>query len=164
VDDGEGVSIAPYCAPDFPACVDTIVHGDDIGDANDGEGVSTSPVCEPDFPDCVDTIVVDGDNVPSIDPIASIDSVCPGDALASCEAQATNAALAEAERLFGVDESVIDVESAAYQEWTNSCLNAASDGELCAQVMTPGFVIVLTIEGSVYEYHTDLRGNVRLAA
>ncbi len=171
--DGDGATSASFCAPPpgFPDyCVDTIVHGDDTGDVDDnGEGgVTIAPLCNPDFPDCEDMIVVDvdggdGDSVPSIEPVSSIDEVCTSDAITSCEQQATNAVLADAERLFGVDESAIDVESAAFQEWTNSCLNAAAEGELCVQVMTPGFVIVLTIEDSSYEYHTDLRGNVRLA-
>ncbi len=57
----------------------------------------------------------------------------------------------------------LGIESAAFQEWSNSCLDAAAEGEACAEVITPGFVIVIEVEGTSYEYHTDLNGNLRLA-
>ncbi len=103
------------------------------------------------------------DAEPPADPIVPVDGACSGVEFASCEEHAINAALADAEGLFGVDESEIVVESAAFQEWSNSCLDAAAEGEACAEVITPGFVIVIEVEGPHYEYHTDLNGNVRLA-
>ncbi len=170
-DDGEGASSAPVCAPGFPDCVDTVVNDDEAGEPVGGQGgISISPVCAPGFPDCVDMIVNDAngdidDAEPPTDPIVPADGQCSGDEFASCEELAIDAALADAARLFGDGESEINVvvESAAVQEWSNSCLDAADEGELCAEVITPGFVIVIEIEGTQYEYHTDLNGNVRLA-
>ena len=49
------------------------------------------------------------------------------------------------------------------KEWSNTCLGAANEGEACGDAITQGFVIVLEVEGTQYEYHTDLSGNVRRA-
>ena len=100
---------------------------------------------------------------PPADPLVPADGQCSGDDFASCEQQAINAVLAAAERLFGVDESEIEVEDTAFQEWSNACLDAADEGEACAEVITPGFVIVIVLEGCQYEFHTDLNGNARRA-
>ncbi len=170
-DDGEGTTIEPVCAPEFPDCVDTVVSDDETGDPVEGQdGLSIAPRCAPGVPDCVDVIVngaigdID-DAEPPTDPIVPADGECSGDAFASCENLAIEAAVAYAVELFGDGESEINVivESAAFQEWSNSCLDAADEGEACAEVITPGFVIVMEIEGTQYEYHTDLNGNVRLA-
>jgi len=168
-DDGEGTSVAPVCAPGFPDCVDTVVNSNEDGGPVDGQsGTNIAPMCAPGFPDCVDMIVngsngdVDND-VPAADPIVPAAGECSGDEFAACEELAINAALTDAERLFGVDESAIAVENAAFQEWSNSCLGAAAEGEACDEAITPGFVIVIEVEGAQYEYHTDLNGNVRLA-
>lgn len=168
-EDGEGTGIAPVCAPGFPDCVDTVVNDDEAGEPVEGQsGTRIAPLCAPDFPDCVDMIVngANGDiddAEPSAAPVVPVDGQCSGEEFASCEEQAINAVLGDAEGLFGIDESEIVVESAAFQEWSNSCLDAAAEGEACDQAITPGFVIVIGVEGTHYEYHTDFNGNVRLA-
>ncbi len=168
-DDDGGDTVAPGCeVGHVGVCDDTPIADGETGDLFEGDGPALQPACAPGFPDCADMIVngANGDiddAEPPADPIVPVDGECSGDEFASCEEQATNAALADAEGLFGVDESEIVVESAAFQEWSNSCLDAADEGELCAEVITPGFVIVIEIEGTQYEYHTDLSGNVRLA-
>ncbi|NIM47837.1 MAG: hypothetical protein GTO22_01000 [Gemmatimonadales bacterium] len=161
--------MAPGCeVGHVGVCDDTPIADGEDGDLFEGDGTVIEPVCAPGFPDCADTIVngssgdVD-DGELSVDPIVPVEGQCSGDKFASCEAQAINASLADAERHFGVDESEIVVESAAFQEWSNSCLGAASEGEACDEAITPGFVIVIEVDGTHYEYHTDLNGNVRLA-
>ncbi len=161
-DDGDGITSAPVCAPGFPDCVDMVVLD---GDEPVEGGIDIEPLCAADVPDCADTLVsgdTDGARPPA-DPLVPADGQCSGDYFASCEQQAINAVLAAAERLFGVDESEIEVEDAAFQEWSNACLDAADEGEACAEVITPGFVIVIVLEGSQHEYHTDLNGNARRA-
>jgi hypothetical protein len=49
-------------------------------------------------------------------------------------------------------------------EWPDACLGAADEHEVCAEVVTPGFRIVLEARGSEHVYHSDLQGNVRRAA
>lgn len=168
-DDGDISGSAPACAPGFPDCVDTVVNDNETGDPADGRGgITSSPVCAPDFPDCVDMIVNGGsgdidDAVAPADPAVPLVGECSGGEFALCEELAIDAAVFGAVRLLGAVESEIVVESAAFQEWSNSCLDAADEGEACAEVITPGFVIVMEIEGANYEFHTDLNGNVRLA-
>ena len=163
-DEGGGITSSPVCAPDFPDCKDMVVLNGDDPVTGQG-GVDIEPVCLDDVLDCGDLVVnedTDG-QAPPADPIRPVDGRCSGDAFASCEQQATDAVLADAKALFGVDESEIEVEGAAFQEWSNSCLDAANEGEACAEVTTPGFVIVIEFASRQYEYHTDLNGNVRLA-
>ncbi|MCH8813851.1 MAG: hypothetical protein IH957_01960 [Chloroflexi bacterium] len=151
--------VFPVCSHDNRDCDDTVLNDNEADDSIDtDDGPVIQPVCAPGFPDCEDMIVVDldgdlDDAEPGSDPIALVEG----------ERDAIDAVLADAETQFGVDLSAIVVESASFQEWSNACLGAATDGELCAQVITPGFVIVLDIQGSQHEYHTDLNGNVRLA-
>ena len=67
------------------------------------------------------------------------------------------------ERL-GVPEAQVSVEEVERVEWPDACLGAAGDHEVCAEVVTPGFRIVLEARGSEHVYHSDLLGNVRRAA
>ncbi|HEX4439114.1 MAG TPA: hypothetical protein VH854_03530 [Thermoanaerobaculia bacterium] len=46
--------------------------------------------------------------------------------------------------------------------WPDSCLGCPKTGEMCAQVMTPGYSVVLRVSEATYEYHTDLGGTARL--
>ena len=46
--------------------------------------------------------------------------------------------------------------------WNDSCLGCPQTGEMCAQVVTPGYRIVLRVSDATYEYHTDLGGTARL--
>lgn len=152
-DDGEGSSIAPVCAPGHSDCDDTVV---------------IEPVCEPDTPDCADSLVGDRDgdidvSEPPADPIQPVDGRCSGEEFALCEASATEFALADLQRRLGVDAEAVVVDDIEFAEWPDSCLAAAEEGEACAQVITPGFVIVFEAGGDQYEYHADLNGNVRLA-
>ena len=58
------------------------------------------------------------------------------------------------------------VKAVAYEptEFPDSCLGLALPGVMCAQVITPGYVVTLEAEGQKYVFHTDDNGtNVRLA-
>jgi hypothetical protein len=48
--------------------------------------------------------------------------------------------------------------------WPNSCLGCPKTGESCAQVLTPGYRVVLRAADATYEYHTDLGGTARLCS
>ena len=141
VTEDNGTEVAGVCAPDHPDCEDTLV-APDLTDDDDGEGSSIAP---------------------EADPIQPVDGRCSGEELAVCEASATEFALADLQRRLGVDAEAIVVDDIEFAEWPDSCLAAAEEGEACAQVITPGFVIVFEAGGDQYEYHTDLNGNVRLA-
>jgi hypothetical protein len=42
------------------------------------------------------------------------------------------------------------------EDWPDACLGAARPGTVCAQVITPGFRIILEHEDQSYEYHADM--------
>jgi hypothetical protein len=167
--EGDGPSIQPVCAPDFPDCVDTIVNSGETDDLNASDApIISEPLCIEGVTDCAD-LIVNGSNgdldvaEPPSDPIVQVTGECSGDAFDSCLRTAQIAVLTDAQSQFGVDDSEIVIEQSNYQEWSNACLDAASDGEACAEVITPGFVVVIDVAGTHYEYHTDLNGNARLA-
>ncbi|MDZ4278539.1 MAG: hypothetical protein U1B78_05315, partial [Dehalococcoidia bacterium] len=61
----------------------------------------------------------------------------------------------------------VEVVSIVEREWPDSCLDVSYIGqedEACAQVITPGYLIILQLAETVYQYHTDEAGdNVRFA-
>ena len=62
------------------------------------------------------------------------------------------------ERL-GVEPEAIAVLSSEPTEWPNACLGLKQPATLCAQVITPGYKVLLEHNGTQYEYRTDLTGS-----
>lgn len=57
----------------------------------------------------------------------------------------------------------VQILSIAAQAWPDACLGLPKRNETCAQVVTPGFRIVLVLGDSRYTYRTDELGrNIRL--
>ncbi|PWH14196.1 MAG: hypothetical protein DDG58_12935 [Ardenticatenia bacterium] len=54
-----------------------------------------------------------------------------------------------------VTRSAVHVLRAQAVEWPDTSLGCPKEGMMYAQVITPGFLILLSAEGRVYEYHTD---------
>ena len=46
--------------------------------------------------------------------------------------------------------------------WSDSCLGCTATGESCAQVLTPGYKIILRVRDATYEYHTNRGDRARL--
>lgn len=62
----------------------------------------------------------------------------------------------------GVPPQQIEVERFEEVDWPDSCLGLATADEMCAQVITPGYRVILNADGNRYEVHTDALGaNVR---
>lgn len=59
----------------------------------------------------------------------------------------------------GLQESEISLISSEETEFGDACLGVAMEGVMCAQVITPGRVIVLEANGVQYEYHTSEDGS-----
>jgi len=55
----------------------------------------------------------------------------------------------------GVALSDISVVSTQIVEWPDGCLGSATPGIACAQIVTPGYLVVLQAGGKQYEYHTN---------
>jgi hypothetical protein len=55
--------------------------------------------------------------------------------------------------------------SSDYVEWQDSCLGVQQLGVVCAQVITPGYRVILQAAGTPFvEYHTDLNGHAVFVA
>jgi hypothetical protein len=53
----------------------------------------------------------------------------------------------------------VQVVSYEQEQWPDSCLGLAEPGEMCLQVITPGWSILLDAGGKRYEIHTDETGS-----
>lgn len=62
-----------------------------------------------------------------------------------------------ADRL-GVDVETISVTNIEAVDWSDAALGCPMPGQTYAQVLTPGFEIVLSVDGETYTYHTDMEG------
>ena len=68
---------------------------------------------------------------------------------------AVQLAIQDAARRTGVDPAAVRVVSVEAREWPNSSLGCPRPGQMYAQVITPGFLIVLEASGQRLEYHSD---------
>ncbi len=58
----------------------------------------------------------------------------------------------------------VQIVSYERQEWPTACLGLQEANEVCAQVITPGWLVTLEAQGKTYVYHTDEDGDImRLA-
>jgi hypothetical protein len=71
---------------------------------------------------------------------------------------AENAAVEALAKNLGLDASQIEVISTEAVEWPDGCLGITQEGIACAQVVTPGYKIVLEANGKQVEYHTNQGG------
>jgi hypothetical protein len=71
---------------------------------------------------------------------------------------AVQAAVEELVAQTGVDRRQVELVEVAAVEWRNSCLGCAEPGEMCLTVITPGYRVILAVDGQEYEYHTDRTG------
>ena len=85
------------------------------------------------------------------------------------EQAAVDAARADLAQRFSTDIGQVAVDSVTPKQWSNSCLDVqqepqTAEPEVCAQVITPGFEVVLTLFGNRFTYHTNDSGSsVRFA-
>lgn len=70
--------------------------------------------------------------------------------------EAVMADLAQQRSLPADEISVVSVEP---QQWSDASLGCPQEGFMYAQVVTPGYLIILEAGGQQYAYHTDRAGN-----
>ena len=58
----------------------------------------------------------------------------------------------------GIAAGEIQVLSIEAVDWPDACLGVARKGVMCAQVITPGYKVLLAAAGREYELHTDSAG------
>jgi hypothetical protein len=79
------------------------------------------------------------------------------------EAQAgADAALREASGRLGLPRDQLAVIRIEPREWSDTSLGCPQPGQMYAQVITPGYLIIVSGRGRQLEYHTDTRGRVVL--
>lgn len=66
-----------------------------------------------------------------------------------------------ADRL-GVDVETISVTSVRTVDWSDAALGCPVPEQDYAQVLTPGFEIMLSVDAKTYAYHTDMEGTMVL--
>jgi hypothetical protein len=76
--------------------------------------------------------------------------------------EALAAAVAHLTEQTGVSESDIRLVSIETVEWSDAALGCPQEGFMYAQVITPGYLIILEARDQSYEYHTDQAANVVL--
>ena len=76
--------------------------------------------------------------------------------------EAFRAAVKDLAKKIGAPASDIAGVSQEDVTWSDSCLGCTATGESCAQVLTPGYKIVLRVRDATYEYHTNRGDRARL--
>jgi len=74
--------------------------------------------------------------------------------------EAVDAAKAALSQEIGVAVDEIETVSYGRVEWPNACLGLERGGEACAQVITPGYEVILRAEGQEYAYRTSTAGDI----
>jgi hypothetical protein len=57
------------------------------------------------------------------------------------------------------DPNNIQILGAEAVDWPDACLGVQVEGQVCAAVVTPGYRVILGVDGDFYEYHTDRAGS-----
>lgn len=76
--------------------------------------------------------------------------------------QAVSAATADLAQQLELPPEQIQLASIEAREWSDTSLGCPQEGFMYAQVITPGYLILLEAQDQQYEYHTDQGSNVVL--
>ena len=95
---------------------------------------------------------------PPASPAVSPPQVVSSPSAGSQGQPAVEAALREAAARLGVNQADLKVEQFEARQWSDASLGCPRPGVLYAQVLTPGFLIVVSAAGKQLEYHSDERG------
>lgn len=95
-------------------------------------------------------------------PASPVASVLPGSSAAGDPQPAVDAALYDAAAHLGVSPAELKVEQVEPRQWSDSSLGCPKPGLMYSQIVTPGYVIVISGAGKQLEYHADTRGQVVL--
>lgn len=121
-------------------------------------------------PQLVEMAIADPGKVYSIPALSQRQSLIPNNLTISqlnaspVANQSLPRAIAEAVRqdLFrktGIPEDQVQIKEASTAQWPNACLGLAARGEMCAEVIVPGWRIVLSDGNKTWIYRTDNQAN-----
>lgn len=71
---------------------------------------------------------------------------------------AVQAALAERAQATGIQVAQVELISFSSEEWSDACLGLGSADEMCAAVITPGYLVVVRAGDQVFNVRTDASG------
>jgi hypothetical protein len=74
--------------------------------------------------------------------------------------EGVSAAKASLAARLNIAESNILIMEALETDWPNACLGLEEKGTLCAQVITPGYNVLMQANGKEYRYRTNQAGTV----
>ena len=60
----------------------------------------------------------------------------------------------------GVAPESIQIQNVEKMDWPNSCLGLPEGDEVCAEVITPGWLLTFNIDNQEYRYRVDTTGTV----
>ncbi len=72
---------------------------------------------------------------------------------------AATAAVQSLARRLGIPAAQITVATVTAHEWPTPALGCPQGGHAYAQVITPGYIVILATGGASYEYHVDMAGH-----
>src|SRR4030081_3530373 len=92
---------------------------------------------------------------PTPAPAAPAASVLPGSSSPTDPQPAVDAALSDAAAHLGVSSASLTVDQVEPREWSDSSLGCPKPGQMYSQIVTPGYVVIISGAGRQLEYHTD---------
>ncbi|MFP4343982.1 MAG: hypothetical protein ACLFU8_04735 [Anaerolineales bacterium] len=54
-----------------------------------------------------------------------------------------------------IPEDAVEIVSYEQEDWPDACLGLAEEGEVCAQVITPGYQVTVEVQGEEYVFRTN---------
>ena len=157
---------APTAGIANPASTYCIDHGGKLQIITAADGSQSGQCTLPDGTQCDEWAYYRGECGPAAPTTQAPPQGVPPAPGRSDPAAADYAAKQAAEKLAAdlkVDTSSVTVVSSEMVTWSDSCLGLGGPAESCLQVETPGFRVVLSVDGKTYIYRTDFSGsNVRL--
>jgi len=94
-----------------------------------------------------------GTALPTIDSIATqLPTAAPPQVIDAVESQLPT--------LLSMDVNSFQLVSSEAVNWPDSCLGLGGPAESCAQVITPGYRVIVDVNGTQYEIHTDTSGDI----
>src|SRR5512143_478569 len=119
-------------------------------------GAPATPPIVPTVPASIPT------SPPSVLPTMPASPLDPGSSTSPAAGQ--DAAIANSRQdlaaQLNVDLSVITVVRVEAVDWSVGCLGIQTPGVMCTMVITPGYRIILEVNGKQYEYHTNELGSI----
>jgi hypothetical protein len=73
---------------------------------------------------------------------------------------AAEAARQQLANTLGIDITQIQVVAIESTEWPDACLGLPDEGEVCAQVITPGYELTMEVNQQEYVIRTDQTGEI----